>query len=102
MICTAIAAEDSSVEQDPDTGLVIADGWEMVKGQCTICHSARLITQSQMSRQSWIDSIRWMQAGQGLWDLGETEPVILDYLATNYSVRPGNLRRMPLIPVQPD
>jgi hypothetical protein len=26
-----------------------------------------------------------MQAKQGLWDLGASEPVILDYLATNYA-----------------
>jgi len=29
--------------------------------------------------------IRWMQAKQGLWDLGPNEPVILDYLAANYA-----------------
>ena len=29
--------------------------------------------------------IEWMQATQGLWDLGENEPIILDYLATNYA-----------------
>jgi hypothetical protein len=26
-----------------------------------------------------------MQSTQGLWDLGEAEPIILDYLATHYA-----------------
>ena len=29
--------------------------------------------------------IRWMQATQGLWDLGANEPIILDYLEKHYS-----------------
>ncbi len=29
--------------------------------------------------------IVWMQETQGLWDLGNNEPIILDYLAEYYS-----------------
>jgi hypothetical protein len=29
--------------------------------------------------------IRWMQATQGLWDLGKNEPIVLDYLAKYYA-----------------
>ena len=29
--------------------------------------------------------IDWMQATQGLWELGDNEPIILDYLATHYA-----------------
>ena len=29
--------------------------------------------------------IRWMQASQGLWDLGPNEEIIVSYLAKNYA-----------------
>ena len=39
--------------------------------------------------------IRWMQAEQKLWDLGENEDKILDYLAKNYA--PENKGRRPIL-----
>jgi hypothetical protein len=39
--------------------------------------------------------IRWMQETQGLWQLGEAEPQILDYLAANYA--PQENSRRPLL-----
>ena len=86
-----------SVAQDIDgkTGLVIAPGFEVVKVQCTVCHSARLITQNRADRASWLAMIRWMQDSQGLWPLGDNEGPVLDYLARHYGpVNSG--RRMPL------
>jgi hypothetical protein len=85
---------------DPETGLVIDRGFETVKAYCTRCHSARLITQSGKTREGWLESIRWMQQNQGLWDLGTTEPEILDYLAKNYAptVAPNRPQVMPLAP----
>jgi len=67
------------------TGLIYADGFDIVRGNCTACHSARLVTQNRASREGWTEMIRWMQASQGLWDLGDNEPIILDYLATHYA-----------------
>jgi hypothetical protein len=83
-------------EVDPDSGLVVAPGYEQVRAQCTVCHSARLVTQNRASREGWQQMIRWMQESQGLWPLGDAEPLILDYLEQNYGPRPRG-RRAPLV-----
>ena len=81
---------------DKETGLVIADGFESVKTNCTIaCHSATLVTQNKGNEKYWKDAIRYMQKNQGLWDLGADEPIILSYLATHYGQSPV-YRRAPL------
>jgi hypothetical protein len=67
------------------TGLIYAEGFDIVRGTCTACHSAKLVTQNRATRAGWTEMIRWMQASQGLWDLGANEPIILNYLATNYA-----------------
>lgn len=85
-------------EVDPDTGLIKAEGWEVVRQTCTACHSAALVTQNSGSRNRWEYLIRWMQETQGLWPLPpEMEDSILDYLATHYGPREG-ARRAPLPP----
>ncbi|MGY8916006.1 MAG: monoheme cytochrome C [Flavobacteriales bacterium] len=66
------------------TGFVEADGMQQVINNCTNCHSAKLVTQNRMSKEGWTATIRWMQKTQNLWDLGENEDVIVDYLAKNY------------------
>ncbi len=67
------------------TGLVYADGFEAVRKNCTGCHSGKLVTQNKATREGWEETIRWMQATQGLWNLGDSETQILDYLATHYA-----------------
>ena len=66
------------------TGLKVAEGFDVVRPTCTACHSGKLVAQNRATRQGWEEMIRWMQETQGLWPLGENEPIILDYLATNY------------------
>lgn len=83
-------ASDAGQEKIEDgihvaTGLKIAEGWELVRTTCTACHSAALVTQNRATYEGWEEMIRWMQATQGLWDLGDTEPRILEYLANNYA-----------------
>lgn len=87
-----------SVKKDPETGLALDKNLMLVKGQCTACHSSKLILQSHFDRDKWIERIRWMQRTQKLWDLGESEPAILDYLTTYYGPlkTPFDGRRMPL------
>lgn len=84
-----------ALESDPATGLIIAPGFDSVKVQCTVCHSARLISQNRADRDGWQAMIRWMQSTQGLWPLGDNEVIILDYLATHYGPREAG-RRAPL------
>ncbi len=78
---------------DAETGFIVDTGWELVKTNCTGCHAATLVTQNKASRDGWEGMIRWMQRTQKLWDLGENEAAILDYLAKNYA--PENKGRRP-------
>lgn len=83
-------------EIDKETGLVIAEGFEVVKANCTVaCHSATLVTQNRGNEKYWKDAIVYMQKNQGLWDLGADEPRIISYLATHYGQSPV-YRRSPL------
>lgn len=67
LACLAVA------EPDPDTGLELDEGVELVRAFCTACHSAALIAQNRGDERRWLESIRWMQATQGLGPLGEHE-----------------------------
>ncbi|MEL7251343.1 MAG: hypothetical protein AAFO03_23150 [Bacteroidota bacterium] len=79
------------------TGLVYAEGFEWLRATCTACHSAKLVTQNRATRAGWLEMIRWMQASQGLWDLGDKEKPILDYLAKHYA--PEDIGRRAALPV---
>ncbi len=68
------------------TGLVDAEGLMTVVNNCTNCHSAKLVTQNRMSAERWNETIQWMQETQNLWDLGDNQEVIVNYLVTNYPV----------------
>ena len=91
-------AQLDAAQLDAKTGLIKDRGWQVVSANCVSCHSARLVTQNRMSRQGWLDTIRYMQKNHNLWALGEFEPVILDYLAEHYSQRdstPVRRRNLP-------
>lgn len=94
LMLLALPAAASDI--DADSGLVIAPGFTETKQNCTVCHSAKLITQSRADRDGWLSMIRWMQKTQNLWPLGPNEPVILDYLAENYA--PESIGRRPNLP----
>ena len=70
---------------DPISGLVVDAGFEAVRANCTNCHSGKLVTQNRMTRSGWHQTIIWMQQTQGLWDLGDQQKVILDYLEKHYA-----------------
>ena len=75
------------------TGLIDAEGLQVVINNCTNCHSAKLVTQNRMNAERWNATIRWMQKTQNLWDLGENQKVIVDYLVANYPVEEKGRRR---------
>ncbi len=66
-------------------GLIDDTGVRLVLEHCNACHSTQLISQNRMNKAGWKSTIRWMQATQNLWDLGEDEDIILTYLAKNYA-----------------
>ncbi|WP_205340356.1 hypothetical protein [Denitrificimonas caeni] len=82
-----------AAEQDPNTGFVIAPGWEIVRNNCIACHSASLVTQNSGDRAHWLSLIRWMQETQGLWQLDDSsENTILEYLSSYYGPKEGTRR----------
>lgn len=78
---------------DQATGLRVDSTLPLVIGNCTGCHSAKLITQNKATREGWKSMIVWMQETQKLWDLGENEDAILDYLAKHYAPEQEGRRR---------
>ncbi|HDZ05867.1 hypothetical protein LCGC14_0122930 [marine sediment metagenome] len=66
------------------TGFVEAPGMMETVQNCTNCHSSKLVIQNRMDEERWKSTIKWMQETQNLWDLGENEEVIINYLVTNY------------------
>ena len=77
---------DSSMigQIDSESGMIIDTHWELTKVTCNQCHSPKLFTQTRATREGWKEMFIWMQETQGLWDLGESEPKILDYLSKHY------------------
>ena len=77
------------------TGFKADANLNLVIANCTSCHSAKMVTQNRATREGWKTMIRWMQETQNLWDLGENEDAILDYLAKYYAPEKQG-RRQPL------
>ncbi|MGB0431168.1 MAG: hypothetical protein ACPGLV_11890 [Bacteroidia bacterium] len=81
--------------KEVESGLIAEGDWLIVKQTCTACHSAKLVTQNRADKDGWKKMIKWMQETQGLWQLGDKEGKIINYLATHYA--PENTgRRKPL------
>jgi len=87
--------EAKNIGIDKSTGLIIDNGYKVVKQKCLPCHSGKLIIQNRATREGWVNIIRWMQKKQKLEDLGDNEDIILDYLAKNYAPEDKG-RRVPL------
>ncbi len=76
----------SSADSLHVVGGFIAEGdYLLAIKHCTSCHAAELVVQNRASREGWEQLIRWMQRTQKLWDLGEDEDAVLNYLATYYA-----------------
>ncbi|WP_159472595.1 hypothetical protein [Dyadobacter sp. 3J3] len=89
-----------TTKKDPETGLIVDENLYMVKAQCTGCHSTKLIMANHFTRDGWKQKIRWMQANHNLWELGDTEKQVLDYLEKNYAPVQMVSRRAPLKDIQ--
>lgn len=85
-----------TLKRESETGLVIDENLYMIKAQCTSCHSSKLIIANHFTRDGWKQKIRWMQEKHNLWELGDTEKQVLDYLEKYYAPTQMNARRAPL------
>jgi len=74
-------------------------GRDLVVTNCTRCHSAKLVAQNRATAEGWESMIRWMQATQNLWDLGENEEAIIQYLAEHFAPEQEG-RRAPLAEIE--
>lgn len=84
---TAILLDDADRIENGihvETGFIEAPGMMITIQNCTNCHSSKLVIQNRMNEERWVKTIRWMQETQNLWDLGENEKIIVDYLVSNY------------------
>ncbi len=96
LVFVSLSGPGEAQQQDAETGLIMADGWQAVRGNCVACHSAQMITQNSGTAAVWISRIRWMQETQGLRILEpELEATIVEYLSTHYGQREAG-RRAPL------
>lgn len=86
VVYTDIVDDEDKIENGIHvrTGLIDATGVMAVVNNCTNCHSAKLITQNRMNAERWNTTIKWMQETQNLWDLGDNQEIIVNYLVTNY------------------
>ncbi|MHA6248280.1 hypothetical protein ACXYMU_10115 [Pontibacter sp. CAU 1760] len=84
---TALATTDEEVVDGihVPTGLIADEGYLLVRNNCISCHSLDLVKNKRATREGWLSTIRWMQQTQGLWDLGENEAPIIEYLTRNYA-----------------
>tara|TARA_B110000046_G_scaffold112201_1_gene119353 strand:- start:49158 stop:49334 length:177 start_codon:yes stop_codon:yes gene_type:complete len=46
-----------------------------------------------MNSESWDTTIKWMQETQNLWDLGEIQEIIVNYLPANYPIEDKGRRK---------
>ena len=94
-------SQQSEGNDDIDTLTKDTTGaWRLIQAHCTSCHSATLITQQRLNRAGWGKTIRRMQSQENLWDLGDLEPQVLDYLTKFYGANDSKAnprpRRLPL------
>ena len=82
------------------TGFIDAEGMFVVIANCTNCHSSKLVTQNRMTAEGWNETIKWMQETQNLWDLGENQEVIVNYLVNNYPPKKSGDRRANLTNIE--
>ena len=102
LIASSDFAEDQAIAIDP---VLIEDSdgsWLLVRAHCTSCHSSQILKNLRLSREAWQDVIARMQTEEGLWNLGDEEAKILDYLATYFGPRSDPIqrrsRRAPITP----
>ena len=86
LLLPILLAAPVAAEVDEGTGLIKDDNWELIGQHCAACHSLKLVTANRFDRATWLETIRWMQKTQKLWEFEpEIEDKILTYLANNYA-----------------
>ena len=97
IIWLILAFSTEAQEIDAVSGLIKNPGWKLVNANCSACHSIKLVPSNSGNRDEWLNTIRWMQETQKLWQFDPTtEDTILTYLATNYpAIKPSRRAAIP-------
>lgn len=95
-VSTEIATDPERIEDGIHlrTGLKAGEGMDAVIRHCTPCHSAKLVIQNRMDAAGWESTIHWMQETQNLWDLGDDQEVVIQYLTREYPVSTKGRRQV--------
>jgi len=100
------AANSTAQESLATDELIQEENWQLVRDNCTECHSSLIIVQNSGNRAVWKSRIEWMQSSHGLGELGpELEGSILDYLTSNYGQKTASRRQalpIHLMPTTPN
>src|SRR5690606_15362581 len=101
---SVIESDTDTLTYDAHSGLVADTNLRLILANCSSCHATDLVRQNRFTRDGWLAKIRWMQEKHNLWDLGESEAAILDYLEKYYSPssmdKRARLRREPLTDIE--
>ena len=95
VLLAAPASADSDIDYD---GLPPGKGRDDVYSFCAACHSAKLVAQQGLTRESWDETLDWMIEEQGMVELdAEMRTIILNYLSTylNIDHRPAHVKKTP-------
>ena len=73
-------------QYDPETGLILKDGFKEVRTNCTTCHSAFWIIQGRADPVTWRSRLLRKRVKHNLRRIdGPTEKAILNYLTAYYA-----------------
>ncbi|MEE9397077.1 MAG: hypothetical protein V3V31_08720 [Methylococcales bacterium] len=81
---TVLATSTEQPQLNPETGLKIDKGYEIVEAYCIGCHTGKKVSLHSATREGWKATVGKMQKiGQWTFD-PLTENLILNYLSKNY------------------
>lgn len=94
-----LLATPAGADNDDDyDGLPPGEGREDVYSYCAACHSAKLVSQQGLTRESWDETLDWMVEEQGMAEPdADLRKIILDYLSEylNTDHRPAHVKKTP-------
>ncbi len=67
-------------------GLPRSEGYDLVDGYCTACHSIRIVMQQRADRARWDELLTWMVKKQGMPEINPADrEQVLTYLSTEFN-----------------
>ena len=93
LLCFTLGVASPALTQDTTSGtqdfggLPPGDGRQEVYGICSACHSLMIVKQQRLSKEAWLEVLKWMTEKQGMPPLPpETLELVSGYLAEHYGI----------------